>query len=73
MAVDVPAAAKSLGICVRTCWDLIRSGELVSFKARRRRLVAIAEIEAYIQRQQAAGRASRVTPPIVVGSSKWQV
>ncbi len=56
LAVNVPEAARLLGICERLCWVLIRSGELVSFKARSRRLVAIAEIEAYIRRQQDAER-----------------
>jgi hypothetical protein len=58
LAVDVPTAATMLGISERLCWDLVGagSGELVSFMALGRRLVAIAEIEAYIRRQQDAER-----------------
>lgn len=56
LAVSVPDAARMLGIGERLCADLIKSVELVSFKSRGRRLVAITEIEAYIRRQQDAER-----------------
>ena len=48
MAFTVPETAWSLNCSPNTVWTLIASGELKSFKLGRKRLVARADIEAFI-------------------------
>lgn len=43
-AVDVPAAARMLGLSERTVWRMVDAGELPSFKARGARRIALADI-----------------------------
>lgn len=60
VAVDVPEAARRLSVPERSAWKEIASGRLRSFKVGRRRLVAVTELAAYVERQaDQAGRAGR--------------
>jgi excisionase family DNA binding protein len=45
LALTVPEAAYLLGISVRTCWDVVKSVELPSFKIGARRLIARSAVE----------------------------
>lgn len=52
VAYTVPNAAKQLDISARTCWQLVYSGELGSFKIGWSRRVAHSAIEEYVRRKQ---------------------
>lgn len=48
MAVDVPTAAKALGMSTGKTWQLIGSGELRSKLVGRRRLVSVEAIREFL-------------------------
>jgi excisionase family DNA binding protein len=48
LALTVPETAWSLHCSVSTVWELIRSQELASFKLRRRRFVALTEVQRFV-------------------------
>jgi excisionase family DNA binding protein len=48
LALSIPETAWALNCSVATVWDLIRRNDLSSFKLRRRRLVALSEVESFI-------------------------
>lgn len=47
VATSVESAAHLLGIGVRAAWSLVRTGELKSFRVGKRRLVRVADVEAF--------------------------
>lgn len=56
-----PDAGQVLGGLSRpTMWRLVKSGDLPSLKIGRRRLVAVRDLDAYIDRQRAAGQGGEV-------------
>ena len=72
-----------LGISVRTCWDVVKSGELPSFKIGARRLIARSALEEMIAagaRPRSVGREHRrqrwggamATPPPACQWSAWR-
>jgi excisionase family DNA binding protein len=64
--LDVPAAARSLGVGRTTVFQLIRDGRLESVLIGRRRLIPIASIEAYVARLRAGpeGEPDKATDPL---------
>jgi hypothetical protein len=48
LALSIPEAAWCLNCSVSSVWDLIRREDLASFKMRRRRFVALVEVERFI-------------------------
>jgi excisionase family DNA binding protein len=52
IAYRVPHAAKVLDIGLRTLWELIKTGEIESFKIGRSRRIRRSALIAYVERQQ---------------------
>lgn len=52
LAVGVEEAAELLSTSERTVWREIADGRLRSFKGRGRRLIRVAQIEAYLDRRE---------------------
>jgi excisionase family DNA binding protein len=52
IAYRVPHAAQVLDIGLRTLWDLIKNGEIESFKIGRSRRIRRSALIAYVERQQ---------------------
>jgi len=52
-----PEAAKALGISERTLFDLTKEGKLLAVRIRRLVRYSWAELQAFIERQQAEGKA----------------
>jgi excisionase family DNA binding protein len=48
LALSVPDAAVALGLAESTVWEMIKNGEIQSFQHKRRRLISIRAIEAWI-------------------------
>lgn len=66
MAYSVKSAAKALDMGVRTVWELVRTGEIDSFKIGNSRRIAREALTSYIKRAQAAdghGPTGPSTPP----------
>lgn len=61
VAVPVHEAARRLSLAERTAWREIAAGRLRSFKIGRRRLVAVTELAAFVDRQDRPVR--RATSP----------
>ncbi len=51
LSVDVPEAARRIGVCASTVKQEIASGRLRSFTVGRRRLVRVVDIVAYLERR----------------------
>jgi excisionase family DNA binding protein len=51
LAVTVKEAAALISVSERSCWTEIAAGRLRSFKLGRRRLVAVTELAAFVDRQ----------------------
>jgi excisionase family DNA binding protein len=49
LAVAIPEAARRLGVCPRTIVNLIESGELVSRKIGRRRVIPVAALMPFLR------------------------
>ena len=54
LAYSVPDAAKAIGVSKNTVWNLLRTGELRSFKLGARTLIRAEELRAMIDRKAAA-------------------
>ncbi len=52
LALSVDEAARALGVSRRHIYMLFELAELRSFTSRRRRLVRVSELEAYIERRE---------------------
>ena len=50
LAVDIPEAARRLGLSARTVATLVSRHELSSQKVGRRRIIPVAALEAFVQR-----------------------
>lgn len=50
LAVGVDEAAQMIGVCPRTVHNLIRGKELPSRKIGRRRVIRVADLEAFLKR-----------------------
>lgn len=61
LAVDVEEAARRLSVPERTIWALLAADRLHSFKLGRRRLIRVADLEAFVDSQAAGPK--RVTRP----------
>lgn len=58
LAVNIPEAARRLGLSIRTIATLVSRRELASRKVGRRRIIPVAALEAFVARDHAgAGRA----------------
>jgi excisionase family DNA binding protein len=55
----MPEAAALLGVSVRYAWYLVSRGELPSFKRLGRRLIADADVQAYVERVHAEEERAR--------------
>jgi excisionase family DNA binding protein len=53
MAVPADEGAKLLGVPRSRIWDLIKQGQIASFKIGRRRMVATSELRRFIERKAA--------------------
>ena len=60
LAYAVPEAADLLGIGYVKLYELIRRGELETFRVGRRRLCSAAAIQRYIERQEAVERSTKL-------------
>jgi excisionase family DNA binding protein len=54
MAVPADEGAKLLGVPRSRIWDLIKQGQIASFKIGRRRMVATSELRRFIEAQMKA-------------------
>ncbi len=59
LAYPIPEAADLLGVGYVKVYELIREGELETFRVGRRRLCSAAAIQRYIERQEAEERRER--------------
>jgi len=50
LAVSGKEAARRLGVCERTIWNLVRAKELASRKIGRRRVIPVAALESFLRR-----------------------
>lgn len=53
LAYSVPSAARALGVCKNTVWNLLRDGELRSFKLGARTLIRADVLRAFVDRKAA--------------------
>jgi len=68
LAVDVPEAARRLGLSPRTVANLVARKELTSRKIGRRRIIPVVALEAFIRSDGASGRV-RQTKAVQEGRS----
>jgi excisionase family DNA binding protein len=57
LAVNIPEAARRLGLSIRTVATLVSRRELASRKVGRRRIIPVAALEAFVSGCQGARRA----------------
>ena len=60
LAVDIPEAARRLGLSARTVASLVLRLELPSRKVGRRRIIPVAALEAFVQEDQMVKRKETV-------------
>ena len=58
LAVNIPEAARRLGLSPRTVATLVSRRELFSQKVGRRRIIPITALEAFVARERGAGNAA---------------
>jgi excisionase family DNA binding protein len=56
LAVDIPEAARRLGLSARTVATLVSRRELPSRKVGRRRIIPLTALEAFVQRDHSTSR-----------------
>jgi excisionase family DNA binding protein len=64
LAVNIPEAARRLGLSIRTVATLVSRRELASRKVGRRRIIPVAALEAFVR---GSPRASRAGPMEATG------
>jgi excisionase family DNA binding protein len=57
LAVNIPEAARRLGLSIRTVATLVSRRELASRKVGRRRIIPVAALEAFVRNQQSTDAA----------------
>jgi excisionase family DNA binding protein len=60
LAVDIPEAARRLGLSARTVASLVLRRELPSRKVGRRRIISVAALEAFVQENHWVSRKETV-------------
>jgi len=62
LAVGAREAARALSISERTLWSITRSGEIPSFRAGKRVLYKVADLEAWIEGRKESRRQDLKSP-----------
>jgi excisionase family DNA binding protein len=58
LSVDIPEACRLTGLGRSKIYDLLGSGEIISVKVGKRRLILVADLRAWLQRLANAQRAA---------------
>ena len=56
VSISVPTAAKMLGISARTCWTLVKSGDIPSFHVGSRVLIPYSALTSFVEQRLAAAQ-----------------
>jgi excisionase family DNA binding protein len=59
LAVNIPEAARRLGLSARTVATLVSRGQLTSRKVGRRRIIPVVALEAFVRGDHGTGRIRR--------------